>query len=459
MAFCIAETELAYRKLARRLAAGAVAWSVIAAAAAAELRPEVVDAIRQAAEAASAPAPRYPIRPPEPAPAAAPPPTLMPPTPPRPAPAWGGVPRIEGRLRAADIGLVINTADPYSVAVGEHYIKRRGLARKQVLRLALPTASTLTPEEFEHLRGRIELRFGRRAQALALAWAQPYAVGCNSIAGALALGYDPALCENSCKPSRPSRYFNAPTAKPFTDLGIRLSMHLAAPSVEAARELIDRGALADGSLALRERQPVSVMLLTNNDTARSVRTQLYPPAGPMEGLGVNVRVEPSLVLPAARRVLLAITGAVRLDFPGPLDWVPGGLGDHLTSYGGAIDPWHGQSTVMEWIASGATASHGSVSEPCNHLQKFPHPQVLLLHYLQGATAIEAYWKSVAWPQQSIFVGEPLAAPFAVPDWARAAAEAAAARAAPAPAAPSGAGVAPPAAAPAPPVTTPEAAPR
>jgi hypothetical protein len=69
---------------------------------------------------------------------------------------------------------------------------------------------------------------------------------------------------------------------------------------------------------------------------------------------------------------------------------------------------------MEWIASGATASHGAVSEPCNHLQKFPHPQVLMGHYLQGATALEAYWRSVAWPQQSLFIGEPLAAPFAAP---------------------------------------------
>jgi uncharacterized protein (TIGR03790 family) len=94
--------------------------------------------------------------------------------------------------------------------------------------------------------------------------------------------------------------------------------------------------------------------------------------------------------------------------------VPGALADHLTSAGGALQGTHGQSTVLEWIASGATASHGTVSEPCNHLQKFPHPQLLLLHYLQGATAIEAYWKSVLWPQQSLFVGEPLAAPFARP---------------------------------------------
>ena len=62
--------------------------------------------------------------------------------------------------------------------------------------------------------------------------------------------------------------------------------------------------------------------------------------------------------------------------------------------------------------AGATASYGTVSEPCNHVQKFPHPQVLLGRYVQGATAIEAYWSSVAWPAQGVFVGEPLAAPFA-----------------------------------------------
>ncbi len=71
-----------------------------------------------------------------------------------------------------------------------------------------------------------------------------------------------------------------------------------------------------------------------------------------------------------------------------------GWADHLTSYGGPLSRDKSQATALDWIDSGATASHGSVSEPCNHLQKFPHPQWLLLHYLQGSTAIEAYWKSV-----------------------------------------------------------------
>lgn len=429
--FCMAKAWFAYRKTVG-IALTAV-FSVSLAAAPAwtqELSPAVLDAIRQAAEAASAPAPRLPVLPPLLAPASAPaptpapaasPPALMPPTPPRPAPAWVGVARNEGRLRAADIGLVINTADPYSVAVGEHYIRRRGIKPRQVLRMVLPTTSTILFEDYERLRNSVEQRFGAKTQALVLAWTYPYAVGCNSIGGALALGYDGALCDNSCQPSKPSRYFNSPSAKPYTDLGMRISMQLAAPSVEAARELIDRGALADGSLAIRDRQPVSALMLLSNDAPRAVRTPLYPPAGPIAGLGVTVRVEPAFVLPAGKRMLMAQTGAMRLEATGPLDWVPGGLGDHLTSFGGALEPWHGQGTALDWIASGATASHGTVSEPCNHVQKFPHPQLLLLHYLQGATAIEAYWKSVAWPQQSLFIGDPLAAPFAVPDSARGAA--------------------------------------
>jgi hypothetical protein len=43
--------------------------------------------------------------------------------------------------------------------------------------------------------------------------------------------------------------------------------------------------------------------------------------------------------------------------------------------------------------------------------KFPQPAVVIARYTRGETAIEAYWKSVAWPGQGVFVGEPLAAPF------------------------------------------------
>jgi uncharacterized protein (TIGR03790 family) len=334
------------------------------------------------------------------------------PAPALPAPSWIAVPRVAGRLHSADIGLVINTADPYSVQVGEHYIEARKLAPGQVLRLELPARPTLTREEFERLRAAIGEHFGRATQALALAWAAPYAVECNSITGALALGFDGELCKHGCAASRPSGYFNSPSVRPSSDVGWRPSMLLAAASAEQALALIDRGVAADGTLALRGRPPVSALMLTTTDAARRVRMALYPPAGLLRGAGVDVRVQPADELAEAKRVLLALTGSVRVALTPAPDWVAGGLGDHLTSVGGNLQGQHTQSTALDWIASGATASHGTVSEPCNHLQKFPHPQVLLLHYLQGSTAIEAYWKSVAWPQQSLFIGEPLAAPFA-----------------------------------------------
>ncbi len=329
-------------------------------------------------------------------------------------PRWTAVPRLNGRLRAVDIGVVINTADPYSVAVGEHYISRRNLGPQQVLRLNLSTQAVLSRDEFEKFRLQINQHFGPTIQALALAWKAPYAVGCNSITGALALGFDAELCSNGCRPSRVSRYFNSATHRPLTDMALRPAMLLAANSVEQARELIDRGVRADHTLVRRNRAPVTVLQLLTDDTARRVRTVLYPPAGAVPGAGVQISVVPAAALATAKRVLLVTTGAVKVDFSTRPDWVPGGLGDHLTSVGGALNGGHGQGTALDWIAAGATASHGTVSEPCNHLQKFPHPQLLLLHYLQGATALEAYWKSVAWPQQSLFIGEPLAAPFARP---------------------------------------------
>jgi len=328
------------------------------------------------------------------------------------APVQAGLPRLQGRLRAADVGLVINAADPYSVAVGAHYRRARGLRDDQVLTLELPLRASLTPAEFEILRERIAAHFGPAVQALVLAWARPYAVACNSLTGALALGFDADLCLDSCAPSRVSPYFNSATARPYRDLGLRPSMLLAAADVPAALALIDRGVAADAALTRRGRPAVQVGLLTSADAARAVRERLYPAPGLRRELGVDVQVRPAGELPSLRHLLLVQTGSARVALDPPPHWAPGGLGDHLTSNGGALSGGHGQSTVLDWIAAGATASHGAVSEPCNHLQKFPHPQVLLGHYLQGATVLEAYWKSVMWPQQSLFVGEPLSAPFA-----------------------------------------------
>ncbi|MDB5817394.1 MAG: hypothetical protein JWQ11_1034 [Rhizobacter sp.] len=330
---------------------------------------------------------------------------------PRP-PTWLSVSRDQGRLTHHDIGLVINMLDPYSVAVGNHYIAARKLQPDQVLRVEIPVRAALTPEEFAVLSERIQQHFGQQVQALALAWREPFAVGCNSITGAIALGYDAALCNQTCGRTRLSPYFNAPTNRPFTDLKLRPSMLLAASDVATATRMIDRGVASDGTLGLRGAPPVNAWYASTTDRSRNVRAGLFPPAGLVRQFGIDVHVASTDELDHVDRVVLYLTGLPKVDGLDSIGWVPGALADHLTSTGGVLDDTSGQMPATAWITSGATASYGSVSEPCNHLQKFPHPQILLLHYAQGQTALEAYWKSVAWPQQGVFIGEPLAAPFA-----------------------------------------------
>lgn len=326
-------------------------------------------------------------------------------------PQWIRVPHAEGRITSKELGLVINTADPYSVEVGEFYIRARGLTRAQVLRVQLPLRSALTPEEFKAFAAQVDSFFDVPVQALALAWTYPYAVACNSITGALALGYDGALCEHSCTPSLRSPYFNVASTKPYSELKMRPSMLLAARDVAMAKAMIQRGVAADGTLGRRGGVPAHAFFVATGDRARGVRQPLFPPAGPLRRSGVDVHVENTQAIENANRVLLYQTGAVSVPKLETITWVPGALADHLTSFGGYLEGGTGQMSIIDWIASGATASYGTVSEPCAHPQKFPHPQVLLLNYLQGSSAIEAYWKSVAWPQQGVFIGEPLAAPF------------------------------------------------
>ncbi len=64
-----------------------------------------------------------------------------------------------------------------------------------------------------------------------------------------------------------------------------------------------------------------------------------------------------------------------------------------------------------WLEAGATASYGAVVKPCNYPAKFPQVSTLVPMYFCGNTLLEAYWKSVQWPGEGIFVGEPLARPW------------------------------------------------
>jgi len=339
-------------------------------------------------------------------------------------------PCLGGHLGPSDVGVVVNQDDPYSVAVGDYYVQRRGILPANVLKVSIPFKPELTPEEFATLSGQIETFFGGRVQALALVWQQPFAVAVagdvlngvhfncnNSITAAVTLGYSTDIsCLAAGKyPSRDltTPYYLSASSRPYQDFKMRLSMLLAANNVDEAKALIERGIQADKSLGRATSVRAMAHFLDTSDQARGLRRYYFPPQGTDESANFKTVVDKADSLVYESRVLVYMAGTFRVENLGTVSFLPGALADHLTSYGGILyNTPDSQMNALSWIGAGATASYGSTSEPYAYLEKFPDPRALLPVYAQGATAIEAYWKSVAWPQQGLFVGEPLAAPFA-----------------------------------------------
>lgn len=313
-------------------------------------------------------------------------------------PAWA--------LDHRELALVVNTLDPLSVEIGKYYARKRAIHFQNVVRVAFPPKASLSREEFEVIKQQVDEQVRPHVQAFALAWAAPWRVECMSITAAFAFGFDPASCAWGCKPTPFSRYFASATRAPYTDLGVRPAMLLAADSIEEAKALIDRGVAADGT-----HPQGTAYLLTTADGARNVRSPGYPLARRVAKGRIPVKILQQEALTGRSDVLFYFTGAARVAGLKTLRFLPGAIADHLTSSGGALTERGDQMNALAWLEAGATASYGTVVEPCNLPQKFPHPAVAIAHYLAGETLIEAYWKSVRMPGQGVFVGEPLAAPF------------------------------------------------
>lgn len=310
-------------------------------------------------------------------------------------------------ISADELALLVNDNDPVSVMTGEYYQSARQIPRGNVVHLRFAIGrSTLSEAEFTEIKQRIDATIPAHIQAFAVAWTSPYRVGCMSLTSALAFGYDTAYCSTQCSTTRTSPYFNSPSVYPANDHHIRPAMMLAGSSFARIKALIDRGIAADRSFP-----DGRAYLLTTHDKARSVRSAYFDlTAQQLDGV-FPLEVIDSEAIKNRSDVLFYFTGLDRVQHLETLTFQPGALADHLTSFGGQLTN-SSQMSSLAWLDSGATASYGTVVEPCNHPQKFPFPAVAMYHYATGATAIEAYWKSVAWPGEGVFVGEPLARPFA-----------------------------------------------
>ncbi len=309
-------------------------------------------------------------------------------------------------LSPEQLVVVANSNDPLSMTLAKRYLQARAIPPAQLIEVSLPADQIrVNANRFRRVRARVLEQTPEHVQAYALVWTRPYRVNCMSMTTAFAAGFDERWCAKPCDRTRPSTYFDSASARPWRDHGLRPAMLLAALNEGEGEALIQRGVAADGT-----RPRGTGYLVQTRDRRRNVRAPAFPGLVRRWVGRFHLRHERTEALRDRQDVFFYFTGAKQVEGISSNRFLPGAVADHLTSSGGRLTD-SPQMSAMRWLEAGATASYGTVVEPCAIREKFPDPGVLIDHYLAGDSLIEAYWKSVAMPGQGLFIGEPLARPF------------------------------------------------
>ncbi|HVL00508.1 MAG TPA: TIGR03790 family protein [Dongiaceae bacterium] len=302
------------------------------------------------------------------------------------------------------LAIIINRNDPDSEAIAHYYAQARKIQPDNLFYVNLPVGTgAIDAATNNREKSALDAALPAHIQFLALAWTQPFRVDCMGITAAFTLGFHKDFCASGCMPTRASPYFASTSAAPFTDLNLRPTMLLAGSNLTAVKALIDRGVASDGTFPYNG----DGYVLATNDSHRSIRAQ-----SPLltKNSSHLLRKTYRDYLQDTRNILFYFTGSEQVPMLSSNRFLPGAVGDHLTSFGGVL-VGGSQMSALRWLDAGATGSYGTVVEPCNIPNKFPLPAAVRDFYQRGDSLIEAYWKSVQMPGQGVFVGEPLAAPF------------------------------------------------
>ena len=329
------------------------------------------------------------------------------------------------KLHAGGSGLntvvVVNQASSNSCSLGNYYCQQRQVPPQNVLSINWPGGNTLwTSNDFQTilvvplLNMLATQQLTNQIDYVVLSMDIPFqtSVGPTNNSTTTALFYGPRVGN----PSDTNSYFASEAvfrqAPPVGAPGYSfLATMITGDSLAQAEQLVDQGVASDGTFP----QP-PVVLAKSSDPIRNIRYALFDNAiFNVNILGVSsiLRTNSDLVTwPGG--CLGYQTGLAQFSVP-PGMFVPGAIADSLTSFGGIIFGSNDQTNLLAFINGGATGSYGTVMEPYQDTQKFPNPQVYF-YQARGFSLAESYYQSVNRPYLGLMVAEPLAAPFAQPDY-------------------------------------------
>lgn len=333
-----------------------------------------------------------------------------------------------------NIAVVVNRNDTNSVQLGNYYCEQRQVPPQNLLRINWTGGNVeWSKTQFEStlltpLTAMLASRgLSNQVDHVVLSMGIPYRVfnggaatlsGTNSTTSALFYGFKPDYDSPSQNPAScnlPSATANpyAGSEMPFrsiTNGNAWLAMMITSSNLAQAKAIVDRGGASDSSF------PTQKVILGNNqgDPFRNIRYVTFDDTIFMTRLRGNYSVvRDTSGQPYGLGLMLGYENGMWQFSISPNTFVPGAMADSLTSYGGKIFEFTDHTTLLAFLNAGATASFGTIVEPCGYLQKFPLPQGYF-YQARGFGIAECYYQSLMNPYQGLLVGEPLAAPFAQP---------------------------------------------
>lgn len=338
-----------------------------------------------------------------------------------------------------NVVVVVNTNSSNSLQLGNYYCEQRGVPPQNVLRIGWAGGNVnWTLADFEsRLRTPLDAMLASRqltnqVDFVLLSMDIPYRVtnstgtvnnNVNATTAALFYGF-----KNN--PANPMQFCSLPASSASAYAGSEgifrqtppigpasnswLVMMLTSSNLAQAKAVVDRGVASDYSFPTQR-----VYLAESDDRLRNVRLHLNDDAL----LEVRLRGQPPILRtnvnsPNSLGLATGYQNGIQTANLSASAFVPGAMADQLTSFGGWLFENSGHTDALDFLNAGATASYGTIIEPCAYFAKFPSPRAFY-YQARGFSIAESYYLSVTNPYQGILIGEPLAAPFAVPavgDW-------------------------------------------
>lgn len=343
-----------------------------------------------------------------------------------------------GTVRALspdEVVVVISKNSLKSQEVGHYYAQSWDIPGRNIIYVDWPTNrmgdGTSVPTGGEvHSKLKVPIDaaiagLGTEINAIVLSWDLPYSMSTNSglygVQGYLSSGGI----------SGANQYYNRlGTAYRSSAQGNqRMVFHLFGYDVKLIKAMIDRGVAGDQS------RPAGTIYFqpcdgwTDLGSGSSPQGFRYPNsrtiAPELVAMGVNASrtnttYNDENFAPNAHDIIGLLTGygvsytPIKNHLYTQISFRPGAIADHVTSGGGRIDCWTDSwhLNMNEWISLGATATYGTMAEPGATQARFPHPRMYLA-FTHGACIGETYYSGLSYPDLSVFIGDPLCAPYAV----------------------------------------------